>query len=184
MQMLNRLIICSFILVVASISHSYGYNGYLKLAPDTCVPLEEDVIISKLPAYWHKYSSFIKICKLKQRAATTAPVSIISIWVLEYYDTRFPPPATHISESFPLPIVVNDKLRPIGQLPQQYPDDPPRELDIYYRETLVGIPSDVLIDVYNPAVNGDYYYAPLKWNPKSERYEMKDMETKYGKRRK
>jgi hypothetical protein len=40
----------------------------------------------------------------------------------------------------------------------------------------------IRIDVYNPTVSGDYYYAPLIWNEKDGQYHMKTKESKSGKR--
>ena len=179
----HKLVMISIILAIGSTSYSNEYKNYKKLNPDECVPLDERVIVSQLPTEWHNFVGFIKICNLKHKKSTTSQASLISIWVVDYYDTKFPSPAPRKWENFPLPIVVDGEFHPIGQLTQQYPDDPPREIDIYYREH-GGIPSEILIDVYNQAVSGDYYYAPLIWNVKSNRYEMKDMEAKYGKRRK
>jgi hypothetical protein len=37
---------------------------------------------------------------------------------------------------------------------------------------------------FDPAVSGDYYYAPLIWNKDKEGYQMKTEERTYGKQRK
>jgi hypothetical protein len=171
------------ILSLISSSHAMEYKGFKLLNPDECVPLDNKLAF-QLPAEWHKYADFIKICKLKEKEPTDAKVSIISIWVLEYFNTRFPPPARHIWENFPLPLIVDREFKQIGQLPEQYPDDPPRELDIYFGKQQMGIATEIRIDVYNPAVSCDYYYAPLKWSKKDGRYEMKNKEPIDGKRKK
>jgi hypothetical protein len=173
------------ITTLASISntHAKGYKGFKLVNPDKCIPVDEELVI-KLPQEWHKYADFMKICKLEDKNKSDAKVSIISVWVLDYFNTKFPPPARHIWENFPLPLIVDNNLNQIGQLPEQYPDDPPRELDVSYGKQFQGIPTEIRVDVYNPAVGGDYFYAPLKWNRKTGRYEMKEKEPRDGTGRK
>ena len=182
MPKLHRWIMFCSLLIITSASYGNEYKGYIKLNPDECVPLSKEVVISQLPADWHHSAGFVKICQLKQKKTTATPVSIISIWVLDYYDAKFPPPATRKGEKFPLPIVVDNEFHTLGQLPQQYPDDPPRELNIYYSEFQAGTMSEILIDVYNPAVSGDYYYAPFRWNKQDKIYEMESKSNINGRR--
>jgi hypothetical protein len=62
--------------------------------------------------------------------------------------------------------------------------DQPRELDVYFGKWQSGMLTEIRVDVYNPAVTGDYYYAPLIWNKNSGVYEMKsgEKEKTYGHR--
>jgi len=167
-----------------SLSYSGEYKGFAKLNPEECVPLSKEVVATQLPTEWHKYADFIKICNLKQKRESSAQVSIISIWLKDYYESRFPGDVPFIKDkpSPPLPIIVSKDFQKIGILPKPYPFFEVIDPDIYYGKWKSEIPEEIRIDVNNPAVDGDYYYSPLKWNARNGRYEMKDMDPKYGKR--
>jgi hypothetical protein len=160
--------------------HGKGYKGFLLLNPDECVPLDEKVVL-QLPVEWHKYSDFIKICGLTQKKGQPAKVSIISVWADDCHEAQ---PAGAEWEEFPRPIVVDTSYRQLGQLPELYPTHQESELSVYYGKWRSGTPEEIRVDVHNPAVDGDYYYAPLVWNGKQGRYEIKkggDQRT-YGRR--
>ena len=167
-----------FFLALSFVSnvHSKGYRNFLLLNPDDCAPLGKNVVM-QLPAEWHKYAKFVKICELKEKKARVAKVSIVSIWADDYYDAR-PPGA--MWENFPLPLIVDHDYRQLGQLPELYPTHQESELNLYYGKWQSGMPTEIRIDVRNPAVGGDYYYAPLIWNKTTGRYEMKSKEITHG----
>ncbi|HME42795.1 MAG TPA: hypothetical protein VKF36_06895 [Syntrophorhabdales bacterium] len=175
--------ICLFLMVAAflltSNVHCEGYKGFLKLNPDECVPLDKKIVL-QLSAEWHKYADFVKICALTQKKGQPAKGSIISVWVEEYYGTL---PSDAMWEKFPLPLIVDDHFQKIGQLPELYPMDQPRELDVYYGKWQLGMPTEIMVDVHNPAVSGDYYYDSLIWNKDRGTYEMKSEGERYGRRK-
>src|SRR5512135_3703092 len=144
--------ICLFLVAAAFLFplnvHGEGYKGFLLLNPDECVPLDKKVVL-QLPAEWHKYGDFVKICGLTEKKGQPAKVSIISVWAEEYYDTL---PSDAMWEKFPLPLIVDERFRKIGKLPELYPMDQPRELDVYYGKWQSGVPAEIRVDVYNPAV--------------------------------
>jgi len=174
------LIILSIVLASNSTTFGKGYKGFQLLNPDDCVPLDKKTVL-QLPAEWHKHADFVKICELKQKNGQTAKVSIISVWVQDYYQTL---PSDAPWEKFPLPLILNERFLQIGRLPELYPMDQPRELDVYFGKWKSGLPTEIMVDVYNPAVGGDYYYAPLIWSKTGNVYEMKSgkKERTYGHR--
>jgi hypothetical protein len=165
---------------VTSTTYGEGYKGFQLLNPDKCVPLDKKALL-QLSAEWQKYGDFVKICGLSQKKGQTAKVSIISVWADEFYEAQSPNP---VWEPFPKPIIVDQASREIGRLPEVYPSDPPRWLSVYYGKWKSAIPTELRLDVENPAVEGNYYYGPLVWIENRERYEMKGKEVKYGIRRK
>jgi hypothetical protein len=171
------LFLCLSTVLVPS-SHGKGYKGFKLLNPDECTQLDKKVV-SQLPVEWHKYADFIKACKLKDKNTAEAKVSIITIWAHDYLSAKGPGAEW---ENFPLPIIVDINLNQIGQLPELYPMDWVTHLDVYYGKWKSGIPSVIMIDVENPAVTGDYYYAPLNWSKKDGQYKMKNMDVTSGKR--
>jgi hypothetical protein len=174
------LILVSILFAIGSTAYGKGYKGFQLLNPDHCVALDKKIVL-QLPAEWHKYGDFVKICGLKQEKSQTAKISIISIWVQDYFGTLASNAAW---EKFPLPLIVDEGYRQAGHLPELYPMDQPRELDVYVGKWQSGVPTEIRVDVYNPAVTGDYYYAPLVWSKKNEAYEMRSgkKERTYGHR--
>lgn len=168
---LNALCIFFLFFAVAFASNvsAAGNKDFLLLKPDDCVSLEKGAVL-QLPDSWHEYEGFIKICSLKTRNARVAKVSVIAIWVKDYYDS-LPPGAPW--EEFPLPLIVDRHFRPVGKLPELYPVHPPRELEVSYGKFQSGAPTEIRIHVHNPATSGDYDYAPLIWNRKHHVFERK-----------
>ena len=181
MPKLHRWIMFYSLLTITSASYGNEYKGYIKLNPDECIPMGKEVVISKLPLEWRKYSNFVKICKLQHGMQSPSKISIISVWVKDYFQT-LPASSRDILENFPLPLIFDNEFKNLGKLPEPYPGFDVADPDIYYGEWQLGLPTKILIDIYNPAVDGDYYYAPIKWNKEKNRYELNDLEEKYGRR--
>ena len=175
---LHRIIfLMYFVLIITSNSLAAGYQGFKELKENDCVLLDEKDV-QRLPSAWYKYKNFIKICPLKNKPASNASVYIISIWTDDYLNAQ----ATKMWEDFPHTIIVDNNLGELGTLPELFPMGFRTEPIIYYGKWKAGIPTEIRIDVYNPTVSGDYYYSPLTWNDKDKKYNMKDKESKSGKR--
>lgn len=168
------------ILSLVSSAMGAGYKGFTKLNPNECLPVDKKVI-SQLPSEWQRYTGYVKICNLKHDHEKSN-ISIISVWVDDFLEAKFPHPAPHKWENFPLPLIVSTELWNIGTLPEIYPVDDITSPTIYYGRWQYSIPTEIRVDVKNPAEGGDYYYAPLIYNRKSGRYEMKDKEISDGRR--
>jgi len=174
----NRILFTiGFFFVLFSNSFAAGYPGFIDLRESKCVLMDGKDVLN-LPPAWHKYNGFIKICGLKKNKASKVNVSIISIWAEDYLDAQ----KKEMWEDFPVTIIVDDDLNQLGKFPELYPMNSPVELSVYYGKWKSGKPTEIRIDVSNPAVGGDYYYPPLIWNAKDEQYHMKSKETKHGKR--
>lgn len=168
-----------FFLVCCS-SEVWAYQGFGLLKESDCKSIAHSNV-PKLPVEWQKYSDFVKVCELKERKEEVATVFVVSIWVSEYYRTCFPG-RNPVWEEFPLPLILDAKFRKIGELPEIYPSNDITSPDVYYGRWKRGIPTEIRIDVNNPAVDGDYYYPPLHWEPQKGLYMMSGKEVKYGKR--
>jgi hypothetical protein len=155
------------------------YEGLQRLNPASCHGLDGESH-AKLPGSWRTYAAFTRSCPLREGADKTAKAFIISVWVEEYYASK---PADAPWETFPKPMIVDQQGNKIGELPELYPVDEPRELDVYYGKWKLGWPTELLIDVYNPAVSGDYYYPHIVYNHDTGKYSMKNSEVTYGRRR-
>ena len=166
---------------VASASAAAPYTGLTKLNPAECVPADA-AIMSKLPPVWEKYGPFVKICNLK-KSGKESGISIISIWEREYFKSIQQTGKTPELESFPLPVIVTKSLSKIGDLPEVYPLDDITSQVIHYGKWRQSVPTEIRVDVKNPAEGGDYYYEPIIYNWATGRYEMKNKETTDGRRR-
>jgi hypothetical protein len=151
-----------------SVANSQEKQTLVLLKPESCTALSEDMII-KLPGTWDKYKKFVKICNLSSSKQEHA--DLISVWGEDYYEWRYPPKTIYKEEDFPLPLIIDGNFKILGELPEHYPYDPPREMDVYYYKS-VGIPKELHIKIYNPAVSGDYSYPPIRWNESNKRYQM------------
>lgn len=158
-----------FALAFVSSAHSEGYRNFLLLNPDDCVPLDKKVVM-QLPAEWHKYAGFVKICGLKRKEDREASVSIISVWAHDYYDSL---PEGALWKDFPLPLIIDKAFLRIGELPELYPTGDIITVNLYYGKWRGHIPTEIMVDVINPAVEGNYFYAPLVWNKQNRVYQMK-----------
>ena len=173
-----------FILFVAPCSFcgTTTYQGFKLLREADCKPMERASLVS-LPPEWQKYAGFVKACNLKETATSVTNVSVVSIWVNDYYETNFPK-GPHKWEHFPLPLIIDSNLQKIGQLPEIYPLDDITSPDIYYGKWQNGIPKEIKVDVRNPAEGGNYYYKPLIWNERLRFYQIEDMGIIDGRRSK
>lgn len=136
------------------------HRGQELLKPETCETISPHQM-GKLPPGWRKYLGYIKACSiLKSRAQE---ITLISIWIQDYFNSRYPKDVAPSMENFPLPIIVDQVFKVLGTLPEYYPDDPPRELDLYYL-LKQGSPPDLYVKVHNPGAGGDYSYPPMRWN--------------------
>jgi len=163
-----------------SVCGGNGYGRFTKLDPKKCIKADATVM-SQLPSDWQKYKRFVKICPLTKNKINS-DVSIISIWVNEYFDAKYPPLATHQWEQFPAPVIMDKMLHKIGSLPELFPDDDITSSIVYYGKWHGGIPTEIRVDVENPAEGGDYYYSPIVYNSNNGVYEPKNKEIIHGKR--
>jgi len=165
--MRRSLLVVVVIATFFSAGHAHGKErAKVLLKPETCREISESES-AKLPSVWRPYIGFIKACQIF--ASGALEVDIISIWLLDYFQSKYPEGAAPVMESFPMPVIVNQDLKVLGTLPEYYPDDPPRELEIYYSDKTT-IPPDLYIKVYNPGAGGDYSYPPMTWNVRKGSY--------------
>lgn len=136
------------------------------LKPEKCRAMVQSQT-EKLPIAWKKYNGFIKACSIFKSGAQE--INLISIWIQDYFDFKYPKDITPVMEDFPRPILVDQKFNVLGSLPEYYPDDPPRELEIYYYSKK-NTPPDLFVRVHNPGAGGDYSYPPMMWNVKNKSY--------------
>lgn len=155
-----------------------GTKGFKKVDEGKCSPLtREDV--QKLPLEYGKYVGFLKKCSLKVKDSDTAwKTALVSVWAHDYLSSK----GTSNWEEFPPPLLTDSNFKKLGTLPELFPMDWVTHLVVSYGKWRNGRPSEIRVDVSNPAVSGDYYYPPLQWNQAAGGYEMKSRQPLPGKR--
>jgi hypothetical protein len=187
-RMMNRIVLLSLVTVffilslfiVTAAAHAANYKGFRELIPDECISLNKKTTLAHLPAEWRPYADFVKICNLKQKNAPLAQVSIITVWVEDYYEITGK--ATPWKD-FPRSLIVDANKKKLGELPELYPRDDTKQTTLHYGDwRQSGMPTEIKVDVDVYAVNSDYYYEPFLWNQQSKRYEMHGLKKQPGKR--
>lgn len=154
-------------------------DDFKLLNEEKCYPMKHEDVL-KLPTLYHKYLGFVKICSFKRSDSDEKwKTSLISIWAHDYLRSKGDASKW---EDFPAPLLIDTNFKETGKLPELYPMDWVTHLVVSYGKWLSGRPREIKVDVSNPAVSGDYYYAPLQWNMAKGRYEMKSQEPTTGKR--
>lgn len=158
-----------------------GPANFKVLDEEKCTQLTQDDTL-KLPVAYHRYVEFLKLCKFqKNNGGEQSASGLISIWAHDFTRSKGERSAW---EDFPPSVLVDGSFKVIGKLPELYPMDWATHLAVSYGKWHAGRPEEIRVDVTNPAVSGDYYYAPLRWNRAKERYEMTSQEPIPGKRHK
>lgn len=176
MRVTSFIIFCIFFLFPEQSCYS-STNEFIELNEERCSTLRRDDML-KLPLVYQEYLGFVKICNLKKKDSDEWRSSLISIWAHDYLHSK----GDASWKDFPAPILVDSKFKEIGKLPELYPMDWVTHLIVSYGKWHAGRPSEIRVVVSNPAVTGDYYYAPLEWNMAKGKYEMKSLEPITGTR--
>ncbi|MBJ6724526.1 hypothetical protein [Geomesophilobacter sediminis] len=157
-------------------------SDFVIISEKQCYPIEISQA-NRLPSEFQKYINYTKKCDVKDQNNVETKLSIVSIWVDEYYLSFSAAGRTQRWENFPLPVIVTDNFKVIGRLPEIYPRDDVTEPEVFFGKWENGMPKEIRIDVTNPAVDGDYFYPPIFWNSITQQYEMKKGEVIHGRRR-
>lgn len=175
----STFILLFFLYLVYTPSCFGGTKEFRQLSEQDCSPLTREDLL-KLPLEYRKYAGFVKTCSLKQAGSGSDwRTALISIWAHDYL---IPKGETATWEDFPPALLVDSNFKTVGKLPELYPMDWVTHLVISYGKWHNGRPTEIRVDVSNPAVSGDYYYAPLQWKQAEGRYEMKNQQPTTGTR--
>lgn len=164
--------------IIVPNAYAEVYPGFTRLQEASCSQLSHDSL-NALPSAWQKYRGFVRACALKPKGESTAKVFLVSVWAHEYLSHQ----EAGEWEAFPRPILVDSQWRAVGQLPENYPQDWVTHLVVYSGKWQSGVPGEILVDVSNPAVSGDYHYRPIRWDKKAGKYLMENEDPVSGKRK-
>jgi hypothetical protein len=125
-----------------------------------------DVILQGLPAQWQSFRKFVMDCPVRSPEGSRA-LSLIAVSAERYY-RQLPSGASIIK--MPKPLLYSRQHTIIGELPLNFPDDPPAELHITFSDWHHGFPNLIKLHVLDPAAAGNRDLAPLHWDAAVQRY--------------
>ncbi len=136
----------------------------VKIDPGTCRPLSAEKKIWLGPA-WIPFQAFVKSCAVKDGRSTA--LYVVSVWA-DDYNAKLPEfdPAV----KFPKPILVGPDGVVFGELPMNFPRDPPRTLTVTMARWSRGFPHEIRFWVEDPTVLGNHSLPPLEWDATSKTF--------------
>lgn len=120
-----------------------------------------------LPDEWSKYRGATRICPLTRNKNHVAKISLISVFVDDYY-LGLPKDAPW--ESFPSPMLVDQSGHCLARLSHQFPSEPPSQLVIRFGGWKQGMPTRLRLDVLSPTAGGNYRLPSLQWDAQKKSY--------------
>lgn len=125
-----------------------------------------DAVLQRLPAEWQPFRKFVMECPVRSPEGSRA-LSLIAVSAERYY-RQLPSGASVIK--MPKPLLHSRQHAVIGELPLNFPDDPPAELHITFSDWHLGFPNLIKLHVLDPAAGGNRDLAPLRWDTAAQRY--------------
>lgn len=124
--------------------------------------------LSWLDAAWKPFTGYIRVCPV--RGGPSAPaLLLISVWADLYYSKK---PAGTETVAMPKPLLFNPQGKQLGELPVNFPSDPPAELLLHFDDWHKGLPYQIRLCVSSPTASGDQRLPPLRYSPATQRYEQ------------
>jgi hypothetical protein len=148
-------------------SKTPGVDDFQALSEKACVPLSASPVKLNLPAEWQPYLSFIRVCPLTKKVGDKPAIVLTSIFIEDFYRNK---PMDAEWSNFPKPVFFNTNGQCVARLPDLYPSEPPRDLEISYGHWQGNIPGEIRTHVLNPAVGGDFDLPVLRWDAAKQHY--------------
>ena len=152
------------VVLTASSASATQAAGWITLNDSMCKPIAAS---AALPEAWSKYRESTRICSLARNDSQVAQVSLVSVFVDDYYRGL---PKDAPWESFPMPMLVDPSGRCLAQLSHLFPSEPPSRLVVQAGGWKNGVPTLLRFNVLNPAVDGNYRLPSMKWDEQTKRY--------------
>lgn len=142
-------------------------KDFQRLSDKSCVAYAEAKLKPTLSPAWQPYLAATRVCPLVKKAGDKPEIVLVSVFSDDYYRNK---PMDAVWENFPKPIFFNKDGNCVARLPDLYPTEPPRDLEITYGHWKNSIPQEIRTHVLNPAVTGDYDLPKLIWDEKTHQY--------------
>ena len=122
---------------------------------------------SWLPADWKRLLEYARACRV-QNANHKSVVVLISVWAELYYKDQ---PGNTVNQiEMPAPRLFSPSGDPLGQLPYNFPDDPPAQLTVIFTHWTKGFPERIELFLADPREGGNRSLPSLYWDQKQRRY--------------
>ena len=117
---------------------------------------------------WAPFSEYVRVCSISS-AKSPPPLLLISVWADLYYSDK---PSGAETVAMPKPLLFTPKGKQVGELPVNFPTDPPSELVLRFSDWRKGFPYEIRLCVASPTASGDQALSPLRYVPAAQRYEQ------------
>lgn len=117
---------------------------------------------------WVQFTEYIRVCKVLNGTSSPA-LLLISVWADLYYSDK---PTGTETIAMPKPLLFTPSGKQVGELPVNFPSDPPSELVIHFTNWRRGFPYEIRLCVATPTASGDQTLPPLKYMPATQHYEQ------------
>jgi hypothetical protein len=115
---------------------------------------------------WKPFAAFIRFCPVA-RASSRPVLLLASVWADPYYDSQ---PSGAQTVVMPAPLLFSPEGRRVGELPSNFPSDPPAELRVEFADWKQGYPLRIDLCVSSPTASGDQWLKPLRYQADAGRY--------------
>jgi len=118
------------------------------------------------PAVWGAFAEFTRVCSIG-RPGRRAALLLVSVWADTYYAGK---PGGTVTVAMPRPILFFPDGRAVGELPVNFPSDPPAELVVRFADWQRGLPHEIRLCVSSPTASGDSMLPPLRYQAATQHY--------------
>ena len=155
-----------------------GASSFHTLSPAQCITPSKAGYGGPQTAGWGTYKTYIRACPLGASAKTPAKLWLLTVFAQLYLKDH---PGETTWPDFPRPLLVTADGHCLARLPELFPFDEPRTLNLRYGPSVDGMPAEIRVHVSNPAVGGDYDLPVLRWAPAQHAYVAQDATDEYSK---
>ncbi|RUL76178.1 hypothetical protein [Dyella choica] len=153
-------------------------SSFHTLSPAQCAPPAKAGYDGPLAAAWGAYKPYVRACPIAASGKAPAKLWLLTVFAQPYLDDH---PGETAWPDFPRPLLVTADGHCLARLPELFPFDEPRSLQLSYGPLLDGMPNEIRVHVSNPAAGGDYDLPLLRWVPSQHAYIAQNATDEYTK---
>lgn len=119
-----------------------------------------------LPTVWAPFDRDLESYEV-HNAAGAVVMRVIAVSAQRSYARE---PQGTLTVKMPRPLIVAADGSTVGELPYNYPDDPPFDLRVRFVAWSDGWPQRIELQLTDPTVSGNRALPPLLWDPATRRF--------------
>ena len=132
----------------------------------TCTPPTPAVLQWLDPSQWRQFERDVRVCRVAQGRAPAA-LLIVSVWADLYYKDK---PGGTQTVAMPKPLLFTPAGKLVGELPSNFPSDPPAELIVRFTDWRQDFPNEIRLCVSSPTAAGDQALTPLRYDARTRQF--------------